>query len=80
MSTQSPFGSAANDTLVSENAISTGQTELIMTREQFDALDNKVVRRLAASLNSEEIHGKRPRFVVRAAIAVQRSLDEYADE
>lgn len=78
--TTDPFGSIADDSLVEDTAISTGQTELVMTPEQFDALDNKVVRRLAAELDSDEIHGKRPRFVIRAGIAVQHSLSEYADE
>jgi hypothetical protein len=78
--TANPFGSASDDSLVSETAIDTGQTELIMTPEQFDDLDNKVVRRLAAELDTDEVHGKMPRFVTRSAIAVQRSLDEYSEE
>ena len=77
---QNPFGSVGNDRLVSETAIETGQTELILTREQFDNLDNKVVRRLAAQFNGEDVNGKSPRFQTRAALAVQRSLDEYADQ
>ena len=76
--TTNPFGSVGNDRLVSETAIDTGQTELVFTREQFDNLDNKVVRRLAAEFDSD-VNGKSPRFVVRSALAVQRTLDEYAD-
>ena len=75
-----PFGSVSDSSLVSETAIDTGQTDLILTREQFDNLDNKVVRRLAAQFDSESVNGKSPRFQTRAALAVQRSLNEYADQ
>ena len=75
-----PFGSVSDSSLVEETAIDTGQTDLILTREQFDNLDNKVVRRLAAQFDSESVNGKSPRFQTRAALAVQRSLDEYADQ
>jgi len=75
-----PFGSVTDGRLVEETAIDTGQSDLIMTREQFDNLDNKVVRRLAAEFDSDDVNGKSPRFVTAAALAVQRSLNEYADE
>ena len=78
--TQNPFGSVSDSSLVEETAIDTGQPELVFTREQFDNLDNKVVRRLAAQFDSESVNGKSPRFQTRAALAVQRSLDEYADQ
>ena len=74
------FGSVSDSSLVEETAIDTGQTDLILTREQFDNLDNKVVRRLAAQFDSDSVNGKSPRFQTRAALAVQRSLTEYADE
>ena len=78
--TTNPFGSVSDSSLVEKTAIDTGQSELVMTREQFDNLDNKVVRRLAAEFDSDEINGKSPRFQSRAALAVQRTLDEYAEQ
>lgn len=79
MSTTRPFGSVRDDSLVSENALTTGQTDLILTGEQFDRMHSTVVRRFAAALDTDEVHGKVPRFVIRAALVRQRTLGEYAD-
>ena len=78
--TQNPFGDLSDASLVEETAIDTGQTELIVTREQFDKMDPHVRRRFAAKLQSDDINGKSPHFVVAQAIAVQRTLTEYANE
>ena len=77
--TTNPFGSIGNDTLVSQTAVDTDQSHLVFTKEQFDNLDNKVVRRLAAEFSSGEVNGKSPRFQTRAALAVQRTLDEFSE-
>lgn len=74
-----PFGSVTDDKLVSKTALDTGQTDLILTAEQFDNLSNTMVRRLAAEFNSDEVNGKSPRFVSRSALVCQRSLAEYTD-
>jgi hypothetical protein len=71
-----PFGGIENSSLVEETAIDTGQTELILTRAEFEQLDPHVKRRFAAEFDGD-VNGKDPHFKIRAAIAVQRSLDEY---
>lgn len=78
--TQNPFGDLSDASLVDETAIDTGQTELIVTTERFEKMDPHVRRRFAAKLDSSDINGKSPHFVVSQAIAVQRTLTEYAEE
>jgi len=63
--------------LVEKNAIDTNQPELIFTSEQFENIDPQFRRRLAAAFDSDEINGKSTAFEIKAALAVQRTLDEY---
>lgn len=73
-------GSGGGFQLVSETAIETGDTDLIMTREQFDRLDQHMKRRLAGAANTDEITGKSTLLEVRSYCVRQRSLTEYGDE
>jgi hypothetical protein len=72
-----PFGSVEDDKLVNKTALDTGQTELIVTGEQFDNMSNTMVRRMAAKLDCDEVNGKSPRLITRSALVCQRSLTEY---
>lgn len=75
-----PFGGIEETSLVDETPLDTGQTELIFTRDELDAMSNTMIRRLASELETDEIHGKRPRFVITTALARQKSLTEYEEE
>lgn len=77
MSTGSPFGSVADDTLVDETALDLGQPELILTGREFDQFHNTVIRRYASELATDSIHGKSPKFQIKSALVRQRTLDEY---
>jgi len=89
MSTQNPFGSAGDDTLVDETAIdrdhkdlfglSKDMGELVFTREQLDAMDTQLLRRLAAQADTSEIHGKSLRLEYVEFFGCQRSLSEYEE-
>jgi hypothetical protein len=76
--TDKPFGGLDSASLVDETAITTGQTDLILTREQFDKMDAHVRRRFAAEFDGD-VNGKDPHYRIAAAIAVQRTLSEYVD-
>lgn len=77
---QNPFGSVKDARLAPVNAMETGQLELIFTRHELDRMSNTMIRRLAASLDTDDINGKSPKFQIVAALACQRSLLEYAEE
>jgi len=66
--------------LVQETAIQTGDTDLIMTKEQFDRLDQHMKRRIAGAANTDEITGKSTLMEVASFCVRQRTLTEYADK
>jgi len=72
-----PFGSVTNDSLVSETAEANGDP--VFTKAELEAMSNTMVRRLAANADTDEIHGKSPRFQIHAYFRVQRSLTEYSE-
>lgn len=78
MSTQ-PFGSVADSSIVSETALDNGETHLIFTQEQLDAMSNTMLRRLAAAADTDEIHGKSVQLQIKCYLRCQRSLFEYAN-
>lgn len=50
---------------------------LIFTREQFDALDYQLKRRLAAETATDEINGKSDGMVMRSFFVRQYSLADF---
>ncbi len=66
--------------LVQETAIETGDTDLIMTAEQFDKLDQHLKRRIAGAANTDEITGKSTLLEVSSFCVRQRTLTEYAND
>ncbi len=66
--------------LVQETAIETGDTDLIMTAEQFDKLDQHLKRRIAGAANTDEITGKSTLYEVKSYAVRQRTLTEYAND
>lgn len=77
---QSPFGGVNVNDLAPVTALDTGQTDLILTNEQFERMHNTAIRRFAAELDHPEINGKSAQYVSRQALVCQRSLNEYADD
>jgi len=65
--------------LLNKRAIDTGDIDLIFTHEQLDRMSNTMLRRLAASANSEEINGKSVQLQIRYYLACQHSLTEYVE-
>ena len=72
-----PFGSVTNDSLVSETAEANGDP--VFTAAELNRMSNTMVRRLAANADTDEIHGKSPRFQIESYFRVQRSLTEYSE-
>lgn len=66
--------------LVQETALDTGDTELIMTREEFEKLDQHMKRRLAGAANTDEVTGKSTLLEIQSFCVRQRSLSEYAED
>ena len=65
--------------LVEQTALETGDHDLIMTREQFDKLDQHMKRRIAGAANTDEITGKSTLLEVKSYCVRQRTLTEYND-
>jgi hypothetical protein len=63
--------------LVPETALETGDSDLIMTREEFEKLDQHMKRRLAGAANTDAISGKSTLLEIQSFIVRQRTLDEY---
>lgn len=72
-----PFGSVTDNRIVDETAIDTGQTELVFTADQLDNMSNTMLRRLAAELDTDAVNGKSTRIEIRAALACQKSLEDF---
>jgi len=66
--------------LVPETALDTGDTDLILTGEEFDRLDQHVKRRIAGAANSDAVSGRSTELEVRSYLVRQRTLGEYAEE
>lgn len=66
--------------LVKERALERGDTELIFTQEQLDAMSNTMIRRLAAAANSDEINGKSVKLQIHSYLRCQASLSDYANK
>jgi hypothetical protein len=78
MSTKHP-GSPSTFSIVNETALDTGDTDLIMTVEQFNNLDQHFKRRIAGAANTDEITGKSTELEIRSYVVRQRHLGEYAN-
>jgi hypothetical protein len=72
-------GSPSTVSIVNETALDTGDTDLIMTVEQFNNLDQHFKRRIAGAANTDEITGKSTELEIRSYVVRQRHLGEYAD-
>lgn len=66
--------------LVTETAIETGDTDLILTAEEYEELDQHFKRRLAGAANTDEITGKSTLLEIRSFVVRQRTLGEYAQD
>lgn len=75
--TTGPFGSIADDSLVSETAIENGDP--VFTNDQLEKMSSTMLRRLAAHSDTECINGKSPRYIITCYFSCQRSLTEYSD-
>lgn len=70
-------------TLVQETALDTGDTDLIMTKEQWDKIkesDQHFCRRLAGAASTDEVTGKSTLLEIQQFVVCQRSLSEYAED
>jgi len=65
--------------LVPETAIDTGDTDLIMTREEWEPLDQHVKRRIAGAASSDAVSGRSTELEMRSYVVRQRTLTEYAE-
>ena len=72
-------GSPSTFSIVNETALDTGDTDLIMTVEQFNNLDQHFKRRIAGAANTDEITGKSTELEIRSYVVRQRHLGEYED-
>ena len=63
--------------LTNETALETGDTDYILTPEQFDRLDQHVKRRLAANANTDEINGKSTGLEIRSFFVRQYTLFDF---
>lgn len=64
--------------LVDETALDVGDP--CFTKEELDQFSHKLLRRLAAQSNSDEINGKSNQLELRAFYHCQRSLSDYAND
>lgn len=65
--------------LVQETALDTGDTDLIMTKEQFEKLDQHMKRRMAGAANTGEISGKSTLLEIRSFVVRQYTLSDFND-
>lgn len=66
--------------LVDENCVTAGEPEdMIFTTEQVASFDTKVIRRLAAAAESDEIHGKSTKLLMQAYFKGQYTLNDFAE-
>lgn len=64
--------------LVEENCVTANEPDsLVLTTEEVDRYDTKVLRRLAAASESDAIHGKSTVLEMRSFLTGQRTLQEY---
>jgi len=66
--------------LVPETALDTGDTDLIMTDEEWADLDQHLKRRIAGAANSDAVSGRSTELEMRSYVVRQRTLGEYAEE
>ncbi len=66
--------------LVPETALDTGDTDLILTSEQFDGLDRDMKRRLAGAASTDCVSGRSTLLEIKSYVVRQRTLAEYAEE
>ena len=66
--------------LVQETAIERGDTSLIMTKDEFNRLDQHMKRRIAGAANTDEITGKSTLLEIQSYCVRQRTLTEYAND
>ena len=63
--------------LVQETAVERGDSHLVMTKEQFQKLDQHMKRRIAGAANTDEITGKSTLLEIQSYCVRQRTLSEY---
>lgn len=50
--------------------------DLRFTHEQLDRMDNQVLRRLAAAVESDEVSGRSTKLEIKSFFAVQKTLSD----
>ena len=73
----SPFGSVEDDRLIDE--VATDNNDPVFTKAQLDKMSNTMVRRLAASADTDVVNGKSPRMIIECYFTCQRDLTEFQD-